>query len=151
MADDRMADIYAAVRLGGFDPEAARRALTKLWDDIGEGGDPLHRCVIAHHLADVQDQPDDALLWDQRALAAVFGPGIPLDEGLRGFLPSLYLNLADSHRRVGDFEMARMQLVIARGHLDVLANDAYGAVIRAGLGHVEAALELRSMERLPAN
>ncbi|MGW4235205.1 hypothetical protein ACWEF9_39275 [Streptomyces sp. NPDC004980] len=99
----------------------------------------------------MQELPEGALLWDQRALAAVFGPGIPLDEGLRGFLPSLYLNLADSHRRVGDFDMARMQLAIARGHLDVLANDAYGAVIRSGLGHVEAALESRSMERLPAS
>ncbi|MFB7878103.1 MULTISPECIES: hypothetical protein [unclassified Nocardia] len=151
MADDRMADIYAAVRLGGFDQAAARAALTRLWEEIGEGGDPLHRCVIAHHLADVQELPEGALLWDQRALAAVFGPGIPLDEGLRGFLPSLYLNLADSHRRVGDFDMARMQLAIARGHLDVLANDAYGAVIRSGLEHVEAALETCSMERLPAS
>ncbi|MEU3014513.1 hypothetical protein [Nocardia asteroides] len=151
MADDRMADIYAAVRLGGGDPEAARTALTRLWDEIGEGGDPLHRCVIAHHLADVQELAEGALLWDQRALAAVFGPGVPLDEGLRGFLPSLYLNLADSHRRVGDFDMARMQLAIARGHLDVLANDAYGAVIRSGMGHVESALESRSVERLPVS
>lgn len=146
-----MADIYAAVRLGGGDPEAARAALTRLWDEIGEGGDPLHRCVIAHHLADVQELAEGALLWDQRALAAVFGPGVPLDEGLRGFLPSLYLNLADSHRRVGDFDMARMQLAIARGHLDVLANDAYGAVIRSGMGHVESALESRSVERLPVS
>ncbi|WP_188829734.1 hypothetical protein [Nocardia camponoti] len=151
MADDRMADIYAAVRLGGGDPMAARTALTRLWDEIGEGGDPIHRCVIAHHLADVQDSADAALLWDQRALGAVFQPGVPLDEGLRGFLPSLYLNLADSHRRVGDFEMAHMQLAIARGHLDVLADDAYGEVIRSGLGHVEAALAASSMERLPTN
>ncbi|MFF0542680.1 hypothetical protein ACWEVD_02850 [Nocardia thailandica] len=149
-----MADIYAAVRLGnvnGGDQAAARAALTRLWDEVGASGEPLYRCVIAHHLADVQDSPEHALMWDQRALAAVFGPGIPLDEGLRGFLPSLYLNLADSHRRVGDFDAARMQLTIARGHLGVLADDAYGAVIRSGLGHVEAALSVGSTERLPAN
>ncbi|MGW4846449.1 hypothetical protein [Nocardia brasiliensis] len=140
MADDRMADIFAAVRLGGGNPAAARQALEKLWDEIGEGGDPLHRCVIAHHLADLQGAAADALLWDRRALAAVFGPGIPLDEGLRSFLPSLYLNLADSHRRVGDFDTARMQLTIARGHLDVLAADAYGALIRSELERVESAL-----------
>ncbi|GEM37184.1 hypothetical protein [Nocardia ninae] len=151
MADDRMADIFAAVRLGGGDRAAARQALEKLWDEIGEGGDPLHRCVIAHHLADLQDTAADALLWDRRALAAVFGPGIPLDEGLRSFLPSLYLNLADSHRRVGDFEAARMQLAIARGHLDVLAHDAYGALIRAGLDDVEAALAEGSTAPLPTS
>ncbi|MFI6775665.1 hypothetical protein [Nocardia sp. NPDC050412] len=150
MADDRMAEIFAAVRLSGGDPEAARRMLAELWGELGDGGDPLQRCVIAHHLADLQGTAEDALRWDQRALAAVFGPGVPLDEGLRGFLPSLYLNLADSHRRVGDFDVAYMQLTIARGHLDVLANDAYGAVIRSSLDKVEAALGEKSVEPLPA-
>ncbi|WP_225731289.1 hypothetical protein [Nocardia sp. JCM 34519.1] len=151
MAEDRMADIFAAVRLGGEDPEAARRALQALWDDLERGGDPLQRCVIAHHLANLQDSAEVALRWDQRALGAVFGPGVPLDEGMRGFLPALYLNLADSHRRVGEFDMARMQSTIARGHLDVLADDAYGALIRARLDRVEAALAAGSTDRLPAD
>ncbi|MGO4615936.1 hypothetical protein AB4305_24570 [Nocardia sp. 2YAB30] len=151
MADDRMAEVFAAVRLGGVDSTAARQALEKLWNELGEHADALHRCVIAHHLADLQDEAADALRWDQRALAAVFGPGIPLDEGLRGFLPSLYLNLADSHRRVGEFEVARMQLAIARGHLDVLAADAYGALIRTRLRSVEAALAAGCTERLPGS
>ncbi|MBF6086991.1 hypothetical protein [Nocardia cyriacigeorgica] len=151
MTDDRMADIYAAVRLGGVDQQAARSALHRLWEEIGEHGDPLHRCVIAHHLADVVDTAEEALLWDQRALAAVFAPGSPLDEGMRGFLPSLYLNLADSHRRVGDFDSARMQLALAKGHLEVLANDAYGQVIRTGLDHVAGALDAGSTERLKAS
>ncbi|MFE7796169.1 hypothetical protein [Nocardia sp. NPDC057440] len=150
MADDRMAEVFAAVRLGSGNPEAARRLLGELWIEIGASGDPLHRCLIAHHLADLQDTADGALLWDQRALAAVFGPGVALDEGLRGFLPALYLSLADSHRRVGDFDTARMQLAIARGHLDILANDAYGAVIRAKLDRVGAALTAASKESLPA-
>ncbi|MFQ6330991.1 hypothetical protein ACLMAL_33335 [Nocardia sp. CWNU-33] len=150
MADDRMAEVFAAVRLGSGNPEAAQRLLEELWIEIGAGGDPLHRCLIAHHLADLQDAADGALLWDQRALAAVFGPGVPLDEGLRGFLPALYLSLADSHRRVGDFDTARMQLAIARGHLDILANDAYGAVIRAKLDRVGAALTAASKESLSA-
>ncbi|MFC9892315.1 hypothetical protein ACFVMC_01355 [Nocardia sp. NPDC127579] len=150
MADDRMAEIFAAVRLGSDNRKAARHALERLWDELGRSGDPLQRCVIAHHLAVLQDDDPQALIWDQRALAAVFGPGIPLDEGLRCFLPSLYLNLADSHRRVGDFETARMQLTIARGHLAVLVYDAYGAMIRSGLDRVEAALDAGSTDRLPS-
>lgn len=143
-----MAEIFAAVRLGGGDTAAARRVLGNLWNELGEVGDPLHRCVIAHHLARLQTAAEEALRWDQRALAAVFGPGVPLDEGLRGFLPSLYLNLADSHRRVGDFDGARMQSAIARGHLDILANDAYGALIRSRLDRVEAALAVGATESL---
>ncbi|MGW4368814.1 hypothetical protein ACWEKT_24530 [Nocardia takedensis] len=148
MADDRMADIFAAVRRGSGNPEQGRRALRTLWDELGSAGDPLQRCVVAHHLAVLQETDAEALVWDQRALAAVFAPGIPLDDGLRCFLPSLYLNLADSHRRVGDFDGAKMQLAIARGHLRILAEDAYGAMIRSGLDRVEAALEAGSSERL---
>ena len=51
-----MADIYAAVRLGnvnGGDQAAARAALTRLWDEVGASGEPLYRCVIAHHLAEI--------------------------------------------------------------------------------------------------
>ncbi|WP_054815718.1 hypothetical protein [Nocardia arizonensis] len=148
MADDRMADIFAAVRRGSGNPEAGRHALRTLWDELGPAGDPLQRCVVAHHLAVLQETNEEALIWDQRALAAVFAPGIPLDEGLRCFLPSLYLNLADSHRRVGDFDGARMQLAIARGHLRILAHDAYGDMIRSGLDRVEEALNAGSAERL---
>ncbi|MBF6212445.1 hypothetical protein IU433_18545 [Nocardia puris] len=147
MADDRMADIFAAVRLGGVNPEAARRALRALWDELDPSGYPLQRCVVAHHLAVLQENDAEALAWDQRALAAVFGPGIPLDEGLRCFLPSLYLNLADSHRRLGEFDSARMQLAIARGHLRILADDAYGEMIRSGLDRVDAAVGSGSTER----
>ncbi|MEU7634290.1 hypothetical protein AB0C34_30690 [Nocardia sp. NPDC049220] len=148
MADDRMAEVFAAVRLGGVDQIAARQVLEKLWHETGDHADALHRCLIAHYLADLQAEAADALRWDQCALAAVFGAGIPLDEGLRGFLPSLYLNLADSHRRVGEFEVARMQLAIARGHLDVLAADAYGALIRSRLRSIEAALLACSLSPL---
>ncbi|GGL24317.1 hypothetical protein [Nocardia jinanensis] len=148
MTDDRMADIYAAVRLGGANREAARQSLQLLWDQLGTGGEPLSRSVVAHHLADVQDTAEDALLWDTRALDAAFVPGIPLGEGLLGFLPSLYLSLADSHRLVGDFDAARMQLALARGHANILADDAYGQVIRAGVDHVAVLLEAQSTERV---
>lgn len=143
-----MADIYAAVRLGGEDREAARHALQLLWDQLGTDGEPLYRSVVAHHLADVQDTPEGALFWDTRALDSAFVPGIPLGEALLGFLPSLYLSLADSHRLVGDFDAARMQLALARGHASVLADDAYGRVIRAGVDHVATLLAAESTERV---
>lgn len=148
MTDDRMADIYAAVRLGEADREAARQALQLLWDQLGTEGEPLYRSVVAHHLADVQDTAESALFWDTRALDSAFVPGTPLGEGLLGFLPSLYLSLADSHRLVGDFDAARMQLALARGHASVLADDAYGRVIRAGVDHVATLLDAESTARV---
>ncbi|WP_169811652.1 hypothetical protein [Nocardia shimofusensis] len=148
MADDRMADIFAAVRLGSDNPEAARKALGALWDELDPVAAPLQRCVVAHHLAVLQDDDFEALAWDQRALAAIFSPGVALDEGMRCFLPSLYLNLADSHRRVGDFDAARMQLAIARGHLRILAEDDYGELIRTGLDRVEEAVHAGATQRL---
>ncbi|GGS20926.1 hypothetical protein GCM10010269_69810 [Streptomyces humidus] len=54
----------------GGDREEARRRLLDLWTEIGEEGDPLHRCTLAHYLADTQDDPSDELAWDLRALTA---------------------------------------------------------------------------------
>jgi hypothetical protein len=51
--------------------EAARLLFAEIWDEIGgEQGDPLHRCTLAHAMADVQDDVREELLWDQRALEA---------------------------------------------------------------------------------
>ena len=120
--------------------DAARRLLTEIWDEIGgEHGDPLHVCVLAHSMADVQDDPRQELLWDQRALAAAdlltdertarAGVALPV----AGLYPSLHLNLADCHRKLGDPDRAREHLDRARAGIDALGDDEYGRLIRNGL------------------
>ncbi|KAA0022610.1 hypothetical protein [Antrihabitans cavernicola] len=153
MSDPMMADITAAVS----DKEGGRDRLAALWEHIGDDGDPLHRVTLAHYLADLQDSPEDALDWDKRALTAAgeltdaraqaYHPSLTV----RGFLPSLHLNLADCYRRVGDFDSARAHLASAHAVVDVLGDDAYGAVVRDGLVNVEQALAANSIERLPTN
>ena len=54
----------------GGDREEARGRFLDLWAEIGEDGDPLHRCTLAHYMADTQDDPSDELAWDLRALSA---------------------------------------------------------------------------------
>src|SRR3954453_17280194 len=54
----------------GGDREEARRRFLDLWAELGEDGAPLHRCTLAHYLADTQDDPSDELAWDLRALSA---------------------------------------------------------------------------------
>ena len=50
--------------------DAARPLFAMVWDDIGgEGGDPLHRFALAHSIADVQDDVNEELVRDLRALA----------------------------------------------------------------------------------
>ena len=53
---------------------STRETFAEIWDDIGgEHGDPLHVCVLAHSMADVQDDVHAELLWALRALDAADG------------------------------------------------------------------------------
>ena len=65
--------VTAAIRRGQTgDRTTARQDLAILWTEVEQtGGDAFHRCVIAHFLADLQDDLRDELAWDERALAAV--------------------------------------------------------------------------------
>ncbi|MGV9213508.1 hypothetical protein ACTFTM_16760 [Micromonospora sp. RB23] len=143
--DPTMTRIVEAVQLGQTGRAAeARELLTALWDEIGPTGDALHRCTLAHHLADLQDTLNAELSWDERALAAVSGltderarrhlPSLQV----RAFLPSLYLNLADCHRRLGNAGAAREHLARAREHLAQLPDDPYGEMIRASVRDFDA-------------
>ncbi|QYN40340.1 hypothetical protein K1T35_18780 [Pseudonocardia sp. DSM 110487] len=123
--------------------EAARLLFAEIWDEIGgEQGDPLHRCTLAHAMADVQDDVREELVWDQRALAAadlitderVAQAGVPLPAG--GLYPSLHLNLSECHRKLGDLDRAREHLQQAQATIDALGDDDYGQMIRDGLARV---------------
>ncbi|MFC7100886.1 hypothetical protein ACFQQB_10700 [Nonomuraea rubra] len=120
--------------------EAARELFAQIWDDIGgEQGDPLHVCVLAHSMADVQDDVDQELMWDLRALAAVglvtdervAQAGVPLS--VAGLYPSLHLNLSECYRKLGDLDRAREHLQHARDGIGALGDDDYGRLIKGGL------------------
>ncbi|GIH80552.1 tetratricopeptide repeat protein [Planobispora longispora] len=128
--------------------EAARDLFAQIWDDIGgERGDPLHVCVLAHSMADVQDDVHQELMWDLRALAAaglvtderVAEAGVPLS--VAGRYPSLHLNLSECYRRLGDFDRAREHLRQARAGIGALGDDEYGRLIRDGLERLAGQLD----------
>ncbi|MEA5365599.1 hypothetical protein VA596_39155 [Amycolatopsis sp., V23-08] len=153
MEDAVMARVTAAVQRGqAGEREPARQELESMWDEAG--GDDFHRCVIAHFLADLQDDQRAELRWDERALAAVEGVSDEraqaYDESLqvRGFMPSLYLSLADDHRRLGDADRAREFLEKARATADALGDDAYGGLVSGILDKVSRALDEGSTEPL---
>jgi len=112
----------------------------RIWDEIGgERGDPLPVCVLAHAMADVQDDVHEELVWDRRALAAadvltderVADAGVVLP--VAGLYSSLHLNLAECYRELGDLDRAREHLRDARAGIGALGDDEYGRLIKGGL------------------
>ncbi|WP_369269717.1 hypothetical protein AB5J55_06335 [Streptomyces sp. R11] len=124
------------------DREEARRRLLDLWTELGEDGDPLHRCTLAHYLADTQDDPSDELAWDLRALTEAEGAGAGAGDGhdapaVRALYPSLHLNLAADYVKLDRAEAARVHLRRARGAAGALADDRYGDGVRAEIRRLE--------------
>jgi hypothetical protein len=161
--DALMTRIGQAVMLHhGGDREEARHRLLRLWAEIGEDGTPLHRCTLAHYMADTQDDPDTELAWDLRALSAAdelsdgpsaeyatdhhpdhpaVRPGERHDElAVRAFYPSLHLNLAADYAKLGRPDAARSHLRLARAALAALEDGGHGDGIRTALGRLEARL-----------
>lgn len=95
------------------------------------GEDLVTRCGIAHALADVQDDPREELRWDEAALAAALeatdedAAAHGMAQGVTGLMPSLRLNLADVHRRLGAPDAARAHALEARAALAALEPNPY--------------------------
>ncbi|WP_274028890.1 hypothetical protein [Streptomyces sp. MMBL 11-1] len=157
----------AIMLLHGGDREEARNRFGALWSELGADGDALHRCTLAHYMADTQDDPGDELAWDLRALTAAEGlrtaeerdggDGPDGGEGrggtrsaehrdtpaVRAFYPSLHLNLAADYLKLQRPDSARIHLRRAREAAESLADDGYGGGVRAAIDR----LELRMREQ----
>lgn len=129
------------------DDDVARDLLAVAWEELGPTGDALHRCALAHAMADLQEQAEDELRWDLRALeayelitderaaeAGVEGP-------VYGFEPSLRLNIADCYRRLGEPWDARDHVELGLAAVDALGDDGYGRMIRGGLERLRDRLD----------
>ncbi len=149
--DDVMDRITAAVELGhGGEQDRAAEALHDLWTEIGSDGDALHRCGIAHALADLQPDPADELRWDLRALGAAAEitdertAQAGMESSATGLFPSLHLNVGEAYRKLGDVDAARRHLALGLVAVDDLQDDGYGAMIRRGLNGLQDRLEQTS-------
>ena len=128
------------------DREEARHRFLELWAELGEDGDPLHRCTLAHYMADAQDDPCDELAWDLRALTAaeeLTADRLTRREGalaVRALYPSLHLNLAADYVRLARTDAARTHLRRARRAADALGEDNYSDGVRAAISRLELRL-----------
>ncbi|MET7643798.1 hypothetical protein ABZS83_09160 [Streptomyces sp. NPDC005426] len=140
----------AIMLLHGGDREEARNRFGTLWAEIGEGGDALRRCTLAHYMADTQDDPGDELLWDLRALSAaeaLMGERVARHQdvlAVRALYPSLHLSLAADYVELRRPAAARIHLDQAREASGALAadgrDDGYGGGVRAAIGRLEQRL-----------
>ncbi|WNI26007.1 hypothetical protein [Streptomyces sp. ITFR-16] len=140
----------AIMLLHGGDREEARNRFGALWSEIGDEGDALQRCTLAHYMADTQDDPGDELAWDLRALTAAQALTDARAAGhedalaVRAFFPSLHLNLAADYVKLHRPVAARIHLDRAREASGVLADDGmddgYGGGVRAAIGRLERRL-----------
>lgn len=128
------------------DNQRAKALFAEIWTEISPNGDAFHRCTLAHYMADVQDDPRDELMWDLRALDAA---GSVTDErakrhheslAIRGFYPSLHLNLAEDYRKLGDLDKARAHIGHAAAAVDTLNDDAYGNTIKTAIDRLTSQL-----------
>lgn len=131
-------DVVAAVQVAlTGDRDEGRAELDAAWASTAPD-DHAQRCVLAHYLADLQDDLDDEIGWDESALAEfahvaegdLAAIGIPSASGMA---PSLHLNLGDGYLRRGDLAGARRELDAGLAAADALSDDGYGALIRQGL------------------
>ncbi|MGY1636276.1 hypothetical protein ACI78V_06445 [Geodermatophilus sp. SYSU D00742] len=139
-ADETMARIGAAITLGQQGRRAeARAAFAEIWAEVYAGGDPLHQCTLAHHMADVQDDPREELAWDLRALAAAESvtearvAAAAATGEVTAFYPALHLDLAEDHHRLGDLAAARRHLRLGQQAASALDDDPSGSRIRGAL------------------
>ncbi|MFE9630777.1 hypothetical protein [Streptomyces sp. NPDC006463] len=136
----------AVILLHAGDREEARNRLGAIWSEIGEQGDALHRCTLAHYMADAQDEPADELAWDLRALGAAeeLRDGPPAHRephrSMRAFYPSLHLSLAADYVKLQRPEAARVHLARARAATGALPDDGYGNGVRAAIARLERRL-----------
>lgn len=108
-------------------PVEARDLFVQAWE---ARRDDYDACVAAHFLARHQPGPEEALRWNQAALAHAEADG---GERVHAFRPSLYLNLGHSHEQLGDLAEARRCYELALAHDAALAPGPYADTVRDGV------------------
>jgi hypothetical protein len=146
--DPIMTEIMAAIaKLHSGDRAGGRSGLEAVWSHIAKVPQPFHECVLSHYMADAQDDLEDELAWDRRALDAALrctdadAQRHRQTLSIAAFMPSLHLNLGEDYFKLGDFARSKDHLVTARSLTSALADDAYGKLIHRGIERLARKLE----------
>ena len=116
------------------DAAAARALFEKAWDIRR---DDFDAAVAAHFLARHQPTPELTLYWNALAVEHA----VRVEDGrAQELLASLYLNLGDAHRAVGNRRDAATAAGLARSALDNLEAGGYRDFVTLGIDRLERRL-----------
>lgn len=107
--------------------DEASAAFNQAWEQAANN---FEKFTAAHYVARHQDSVAGKLKWDETALQLALSLD---DEGIKGTLPSLYLNIAKCHEDLHDFTKAKENYQLALAYTNFLPDDGYGNMIRAGI------------------
>jgi len=92
--------------------------------------DDYDACIAAHFVARHQPTPQDTLHWNQVSLDHAEMVG---GDRVRGFYPSLYLNMGHSYELLGNQSEANRYYEMAAERATELPEDRYGTIVREGI------------------
>ncbi|WP_043270232.1 hypothetical protein [Streptomyces sp. CT34] len=101
-------------------PEAARGLFERAWDGAR---DDYEACIAAHYLARHQSSPEETLRWNQECLDRADLVG---DERVRGFYASLYVNMGQAYRELGQLAAAHAYFARAAERVADAPQGQYG-------------------------
>jgi hypothetical protein len=105
-------------------PAEAAKVFVQAWQIAT---DDFEASIAAHYVARHQDSPVEALHWNQTSLDRA---NLVNEERVRGFYPSLYLNMGKAHEDLDHLEEAKHFYKLAEGTLHILSDDRYGNMVR---------------------
>lgn len=92
--------------------------------------DDFEACIAAHYVARHQADAEATFRWNQVALERADAVH---DDRVRGFYPSLYLNLGHSYEQLGDASKASQCFQEAAARLGDVPEGPYGDLVRKGV------------------
>jgi hypothetical protein len=116
-------------------PHEARRLFEQAWEIRR---DDFDAAIAAHFLARHQSSAEATLHWN--ALAVEHAESVP-DDRCAELFASLYLNLGDSHARLGQREPARIAARRAAEHLAALPAGGYRDLVAMGIDRLTHRLD----------
>jgi tetratricopeptide (TPR) repeat protein len=87
--------------------DEARALYLQAWK---AASDDYQACIAAHYMARYQENPKEALAWNQEALRRADSV---MDDRAKSFYSSLYLNMGQSHELLGEQSQAHKYYELA--------------------------------------
>jgi hypothetical protein len=138
-ADNPVVRLCAAGMAVEGDRATARELFAQAW---AVHCDDYEASIAAHFLARHQDTPEETLRWN--TLAVKHAEAVS-DERANDMLPSLYLNLGESHRLMGERGAAAAAAERARAALTNLPLNGYRDFVAAGIERLSAQLRMTDL------